>query len=734
MREMIMIFAMLIIFRGVYASEFLIRGRVIDKETGEGIEGAYIGCVGLFEVKRDTPVYIAEMETKVIDSLRHGWLRKKIEEKYKKIPEEVKIEYIFRRKKDDIYGAPKGTFKVEVSTWAVEEIAEYTIGIRRLYGIDCEYPYDSLFNLGDKGFSWLIKLSGRARTGDSGEFSIEEMYAPEKDVVIFSQFSETVSKYYRRKLREMMKDGSIKRCVGLVLQIYGKGYGINDYGIYNEMIARRREVFRGVRKLRGRERYISLEDGRVGKLEGVIGYRWLHFQVPGIRNEEIEGYSIFNGSFPVIEIEIEMGKVKDEEYKMELEEVAYSRRNDKTLENAWSIEGGQASVEEYIEFRDALFKELEGVEEEKYKEKVIKKRNSFGRGGRAFAIEIEDRTKEGVIIEEYVPEVIIEGKWGAGEGEFGRQIHPDAPAVNRIYQPSSLAVDSRGNIYILDVVNNRIQKFDKDGRYLKSIPVESFKGEIGVWEYKIKGREYPYVTNSKEKPEVKGKTEYIRPIIYPDKVLGINIVIDSRDNLYYYCIRGDKGEVWWFKGDELAKKWEVPASEFGMHIDRNDGEIYISRWNIKRNTKREKKLDEPLQKLIRKDIRGNRIKPFGIIKREGGDIFSEGIEIETEDGRKVKLERKRGEWFSIGSERITSKGEIYTVVKDEGGKLWHYKYNFEGRLESVALPPKPEGKGKSDFYIRNKFSSFKESGDILQMKIDKTEGIKVIKWHRKAVR
>ena len=37
--------------------------------------------------------------------------------------------------------------------------------------------------------------------------------------------------------------------------------------------------------------------------------------------------------------------------------------------------------------------------------------------------------------------------------------------------PKDMEIDKDGNIYIFDPENNRIQKFDKDGRYLKSIPV-----------------------------------------------------------------------------------------------------------------------------------------------------------------------------------------------------------------------------------------------------------------------
>lgn len=47
------------------------------------------------------------------------------------------------------------------------------------------------------------------------------------------------------------------------------------------------------------------------------------------------------------------------------------------------------------------------------------------------------------------------GGLGDGEGEFNN--------------PSSLAIDSRGNIYIVDTGNDRIQKLDRDGAFIESV-------------------------------------------------------------------------------------------------------------------------------------------------------------------------------------------------------------------------------------------------------------------------
>ena len=79
-----------------------------------------------------------------------------------------------------------------------------------------------------------------------------------------------------------------------------------------------------------------------------------------------------------------------------------------------------------------------------------------------------------VPIEEYVPKGIIEGKWGTGPGEFGTW-GQFVNSEEESYQPSSIAIDNQGNIYILDLVNERIQKFDSNGRFLMKFSTDTFK-------------------------------------------------------------------------------------------------------------------------------------------------------------------------------------------------------------------------------------------------------------------
>jgi tripartite motif-containing protein 71 len=53
--------------------------------------------------------------------------------------------------------------------------------------------------------------------------------------------------------------------------------------------------------------------------------------------------------------------------------------------------------------------------------------------------------------------LLIWGSEGSGEGQFGDILNP---------HEGRLAVDSHGNVYVIDLKNVRIQKFDNDGQYL----------------------------------------------------------------------------------------------------------------------------------------------------------------------------------------------------------------------------------------------------------------------------
>jgi len=215
-----------------------------------------------------------------------------------------------------------------------------------------------------------------------------------------------------------------------------------------------------------------------------------------------------------------------------------------------------------------------------------------------------------VPIEEYVPKVIIEGKWGTGPGEFGMASQFPLGHFEK-YQPSSLAVDSKGNIYILDFVNDRIQKFNKSGKYMTELPVEGLKGELAGYCYDGTCYEEPPAPGQKIERKVMGQVE----------VQGINIVIDSKDTLYYYLKRSkdgkETGEVWQFRNDKLVKKssfmskGDLPSKFQMIPVSSNQYELAIV-----------ESPNTPKAQPYRVEVNKTKDSPSLVINHSSGTIFT----------------------------------------------------------------------------------------------------------------
>ncbi len=69
----------------------------------------------------------------------------------------------------------------------------------------------------------------------------------------------------------------------------------------------------------------------------------------------------------------------------------------------------------------------------------------------------------------YTQKVVIQAPWGASPGQFG--LLQEAEGVG----PEALAVDANKNMWILDLVNSRVQEFNFGGRFVRafSIPLRA---------------------------------------------------------------------------------------------------------------------------------------------------------------------------------------------------------------------------------------------------------------------
>lgn len=308
---------------------------------------------------------------------------------------------------------------------------------------------------------------------------------------------------------------------------------------------------------------------------------------------------------------------------------------------------------------------------------------------------------QSVITEEYVPRVIIEGKWGTNAGEFGRTASPveDGGSI----APSSLAVDSTGNIYILDLVNNRIQKFNNLGKYLLSMKVDGWRGKI------LEGVEI--LVNGSYKPAID-----------PTDAEGKNIAMDDDDNLYYYGRVKSKGEIRKFVKDKLVKKREVK----------------LDREKLKKDKKIEVKDEKGrvIGNIVSDFQGGTRFEPekdYEVEKQKVG-VDRERVTIKFKDGKTMEKEMRA---------HRSLKGKEICII----GNSMYLKNRKELLISTIIYNPELKGKNRKYDILTKIFSS---SGDLKAVMTGgignegpdgviygitiTTDGVKIIKTERRPIK
>jgi hypothetical protein len=133
-------------------------------------------------------------------------------------------------------------------------------------------------------------------------------------------------------------------------------------------------------------------------------------------------------------------------------------------------------------------------------------------------------------MDEYTPKVIVQGTWGSGTNQFGKAIVEGDEVI-----PEILLMDSAGTFYVLDVVNNRVQVITSDGRFIRSINVESFrmkednKRGIGIIltfsneMYLDSSERRLYVVTKRANKEYSVNGEYIRRVMDEELLKNIRV-------------------------------------------------------------------------------------------------------------------------------------------------------------------------------------------------------------------
>ena len=166
---------------------------------------------------------------------------------------------------------------------------------------------------------------------------------------------------------------------------------------------------------------------------------------------------------------------------------------------------------------------------------------------------------------------------------------------NTFYRPTELALDSQGNIYIIDGGNQRVQKFDKDGNFLLMWGSQGpgdgqFLFQVPPAHYgslTVDKDGYVYVTdhfNRVQKFDGNGKflmkfgdTGYADGKFYT--LYGV--VVDDQGNIY--TADWTKYEIQEFNSEgKFLQKWEVPSCQLGatpfpqnLFVD-GQGQLYVT--------------------------------------------------------------------------------------------------------------------------------------------------------------
>ena len=417
-----------------------------------------------------------------------------------------------------------------------------------------------------------------------------------------------------------------------------------------------------------------------------------------------------------------------------------------------------------VEFEEGLKNVLKDVVEGGFASEYARKNNEKGQLALTkvtiarVGIQGQSSGENAPKVETYSPEILAEGGWGEGPGEFGvawtlpNSLANEEPS-GRIepFYPTSIAVNSRGEVYILDPVNNRIQKFSNAGTYLRSLPVEAYAGaEARIW---YGQRTWPDGTTNFDKVFEKreGRIGVDRwfPFYDPMTTQGINIVIDAQDTLYYYRRKHETklkegnplrysdpkqpqpyGEVQILRDDVLVKTVRVPVVDtiYGLSTDWA-GNIWVGVGDYE--------LREGRQKERNRQVFGLRDgRSVEIYRPQNGNA---AVVVQGAFGRNEKetvFTKKHDEitWeaWVASTYFVTRKNEVFVYhgwygenVPKREAYLDRYSEGFE-LLSSAKLPLDPKYPDREVDLLR---SVLDEEGNIYSLSVT-DQGVKAIKWRR----
>lgn len=156
--------------------------------------------------------------------------------------------------------------------------------------------------------------------------------------------------------------------------------------------------------------------------------------------------------------------------------------------------------------------------------------------------------------------IVLHGKWGNGPGEFGFKCEQGELPEG----PTDFTVDNDGNLYVVDRLNQRIQKFDKNGDLTR---IFNFSGRevIPYMRYIAVMKNQMYLSGGR-KVYVIDSLGMLLHTIPMDK--DIKRVMSGENETFYICIRR-RYYTWYKYSPSFEAIDSFYASETGLAIVDN---------------------------------------------------------------------------------------------------------------------------------------------------------------------
>jgi len=307
-------------------------------------------------------------------------------------------------------------------------------------------------------------------------------------------------------------------------------------------------------------------------------------------------------------------------------------------------------------------------------------------------------------LEKYVPEVIVEGKWGKGEDEF-YQVYKDLPKDSIIeFKPVyrySFDIDNKRNIYIL--TGSKVLKYESNGKWVKTIKIEPpvFGHDIRVDDSgNIFVIFYPW--NQPDKFPVVQDWHSSGVKIY-NKHLQLKDTYKLRKKTPeggYSLYKDELGNIWY--EDQLNR---YPLSVKGKIYDKSK---QLKSAQLKMNLSKDKKYYYKVPK--KEDF-------FEILDTQG--------KLVKKVNTKVGFPAKEKKFLTLDED-----GNFYLSFNTHlFEKLEVHKYGIGGRL-IYRIKMKPPNFERKLLFAPRRSVMVDKFGNIYQLYFSDKEGVKIIKWGR----